>query len=261
MMRSRRRRYGAQAGRVIPVVIFFAAWQGASMLRLIDPEFLPSVASVLAALMALIRSGEIEWNLAVTLATAFGGLGAAILVGVPVGAAMAIFKSAEGFFGPLVKASYSLPKSALVPLFILWFGVGAGTNGFTVALASLLPIVIYTYHGVQSVPSVLVWSALSMGTGRREIIWRVLLPGAAHAILTGIRIALGFSFVLAISAEMIAANSGVGKLVYTYGENGAYDYMFAAVAAIVVVAYLADRGLVVLSDYLLRWHEPMQTQA
>jgi ABC-type nitrate/sulfonate/bicarbonate transport system permease component len=242
--------------RLVPVLLFLALWQAVSMLGLVDRDLLPSAIDVARALVDLVRTNEIFWDLAVTLFTALSGLVLAIVVGVPLGAGMGISKQVNGFFGPLVKASYSLPKTALVPLFILWLGVGVRTGIFTVMLASLLPIVVYAFHGVQSVPPVMLWSAQSMGTNRREMIWRILLPGAAHDILTGIRIALGFSFVIAISAEMIASNAGIGKLVYAFGGTGAYDYMFAAVIAIVLAAYLADLGFQALSGRLMRWQDP-----
>ena len=97
-----------------------------------------------------------------------------------------------------------------------------------------------------------------MGTPPWRIVQTVILPASLRAILTGLRIALGFSFVLATSAEMIAANSGVGKLMIVYGESGAYDYMFAAIAALVVVAFAADRALISLGAYALRWEESNQ---
>jgi NitT/TauT family transport system permease protein len=84
---------------------------------------------------------------------------------------------------------------------------------------------------------------------------RIYLRHALPDIFTGLRIALGFSFVLAISAEMIASTSGIGKLVFLYGENGAYAYMFAAIACVVIVAFLCDRGLLRVSAWCLRWHE------
>ena len=94
-----------------------------------------------------------------------------------------------------------------------------------------------------------------MGTPQRRLLWKILLPASLHAILTGLRLALGFSFVIAIAAEMIAANTGIGKLMFIYGESGAYDYMFAAVAAVVALAYVADRLTVVSSNRLLRWDD------
>lgn len=151
--------------------------------------------------------------------------------------------------------TYSLPKASLVPLFILWFGIGDVTNITTVFLATLLPVVVSAYHGVKAVPEHLVWSAQAMGTSRAAILRRVMLPAASLHILTGVRIALGFSWVLTISAEMIAARTGIGKLIFLYGENGAYAHMFAGIIAILAVAYAADRLMLRAMRSLLFWHE------
>ena len=166
---------------------------------------------------------------------------------------MAVSPRAEGFFGPIVKSTYSLPKTALVPLLMLWFGIGSTTSILAITLSTALPMIIYTFHAVQDTPRILLWSARGMGTGRKDLMWLVQLPASMHGILTGARIALGFSFVIAVAAEMIAAKIGIGKLIFMYGENGSYDYMFAAVVAIVAVACLADALLVALTDHLLRW--------
>ena len=91
---------------------------------------------------------------------------------------MATSRRADRFFGPLVAMTYSLPKASLVPLFILWFGIGDTTNMLTVFLARLLPVVVSTYHGVKSVPQVWLWSAQAMGTSRRGMLLRILLPRA-----------------------------------------------------------------------------------
>ena len=104
-------------------------------------------------------------------------------------------------------------------------------------------------------------SAEALGTRPREMLLRVFLPHALPDIFTGLRVALGFSFVLAISSEMIAATNGIGKLIFMYGENGAYDYMFAAIASIVVVAFLADRALLWIGARCLRWHESAAGEA
>jgi NitT/TauT family transport system permease protein len=116
-------------------------------------------------------------------------------------------------------------------------------------------MVVNTAQGVSSTPRVLVWGAEAFGTQPRTMLWRVYLPHALPDIFAGLRVALGFSFVLAISSEMIASTNGIGKLIFMYGENGAYDYMFAAIACVVVVAFLADRLLLMLTAKSLRWHE------
>jgi ABC-type nitrate/sulfonate/bicarbonate transport system permease component len=244
--------------RVIPFILFIAVWQGISASHLVNPNFLPSAIAVGIALVRLFGAHEIFTNLGTTVLTCFTGLALGAVIGIPLGALMAISPRVNGFFSPLVKATYSLPKTALVPLLMLWFGIGGATNITVVVLAALLPLVVYTYHGVHGVPRVLLWSARAMGTSDRKLIWRVLLPAAQQEILIGLRIALGFSFVIGISAEMIASNHGIGKLMFIYGESGAYDYMFAATLSLLIVAYCADRGLVHFTNYVLRWQDSAQ---
>lgn len=244
-----------------PIAALIVIWQAAVSLRLANPEILPSPYSIAVAMFELAQGGELFSNLWSTMLTTYGGLAIATVIGVPLGFLMAKYKPVDGFFGPLIKATYSLPKSALVPLLFLWFGIGMKTNMTVVVLACLLPILVYTYHGVQAVPKILIWSAEALGTPQRKIFSYVVLPASMHAILTGLRIALGFAFVLAVSAEMIAANRGIGKLMILYGESGAYDYMFAAVVAVVIVAYFSDRLLSAVSNHVLRWDEAVYTAA
>ncbi len=243
------------AWRYLPIAIFLLVWQLAVQLDLVDRAFLPSVDATVSALWDMTRNGEIAVNLLVSIYRALGGLVIGSVVGVALGLAMATSRRADEFFGPLVATTYSLPKSALIPLFILWFGIGDVTNILSVVLACLLPVIVSTYHGVKSVPSVIVWSARAMGTPHHLILWRILLPGALLSIFTGIRIALGFCFVLTISAEMIAAKVGIGKLIFLYGENGAYAHMFGGLLAVVIVAYAADRALLAAINHFLRWHD------
>jgi NitT/TauT family transport system permease protein len=240
---------------VLPLMIWLGLWAALPELHLIDPSFLPTPGAVSAALLKLMAQPSFYQEVGATLFRSLAGLALGCIVGVPLGAWMAISPRAEGFFNPIVKSTYSLPKTALVPLLLLWFGIGNMTSILAVSLSTVLPMIIYTYHGVQDTPRILLWSARGMGTRRRDMMWLVWLPASLHGILTGARIALGFSFVIAVAAEMIAAKVGVGKLIYMFGENGAYDYMFAAVAAIVIAACAADALLVVATGHLLRWQD------
>lgn len=241
--------------RALPLVAFAALWQIGSSLNLINPSFLPSVASIGVALGDLVHGGEIRDNLFISLFRAYAGLLAGVVVGISLGVGMARSEQVHRFFAPLIGTTYSLPKSSIVPLFILWFGVGNVTDILAVFLACLLPVVVHAYHGVKDAPSILIWSARAMGTSERKLLWRVLLPSALPAILTGVRIALGFSYVLTISAEMIAAKNGIGKLIFLYGENGAYDYMFAALATVVAAAFVSDQLFLWFMNAALRWQD------
>ena len=241
--------------RAVPIGIFGLVWQLVGVFGLVDPAFLPPPGAVGAAVLDLFRGGQVANNLAITLFRAAAGLVSGAIAGVWIGLLMARSETFRAYVTPLVGGTYSLPKSALVPLFILWFGVGSTTAICAVFLACLLPMIVHTFHGVTSTPQVLVWSAQAMGYTQRQMLWSIFLRHALPDIMTGLRIALGFSFVLAISSEMIAANSGIGKLIFMYGENGAYDYMFAAIGFVVVVAFAADRILLVVTRRSLRWHE------
>jgi len=246
---------------MMPIVAVVLVWQLAVDLGLVDRNFLPSFTDTIRALWDITRNGELTINLLVSTYRAVGGLLIGSLLGVMIGMAMATSKRADQFLGPLVATTYSLPKSSLVPLFILWFGIGDVMNMLTVVLACLLPVIVSTYHGVRAVPPVMLWSAQAMNTGPSSMRWRILLPAAMPSILTGVRIALGFCFVLTISAEMIAAKVGIGKLIFFYGESGAYAHMFGGLLAVVVVAYVLDRLLIAFMHYLLRWHDSISASS
>jgi NitT/TauT family transport system permease protein len=245
----------ALARRAGPILLFLLLWQALGTFRLVDTSFLPTPTMVARALADLLAGHEIRDNLLVTLLRTFTGLAVATTSGIWLGVGMARSPAFRAYVSPIVGATYSLPKTALVPLLILWFGVGHVMAMAAVYLTCLLPIVVHTYHGVTATPPVLVWSAQALGASRRQLLWRILLPHALPDIFTGLRVALGFSFVVAISAEMIASTAGIGRLTFMYGENGSYDYMFAAVASIVLVAFLADRAILAIGVMCLRWHE------
>lgn len=237
------------------IALLLVVWEVAVVTGIVNSSFLPAVHTIAAAFWDLLTAGEVWKNLLASTYRALAGLLAGTLCGVAIGMIMATSRAGNGFFGPLVAMTYSLPKASLVPLFFLWFGIGDLTNILTVFLATLLPVVVSTYHGVKAVPQVLLWSAQAMGTTRTQILRRILLPASMLHIFTGMRIALGFSWVLTISAEMMAAKVGIGKLIFGYGESGAYAYMFAGIIAIVAVAYAADRAMVRIMGRVLHWHD------
>lgn len=251
----------ARAAALLPLLVYAAVWQALPTLGIVNPAFLPTPVAVGRALVDLAHTVSFFQDLGTTLLRTFGGLVAGAAIGIPLGAAMARLRAVERFFNPIIKSTYSLPKTALVPLLILWFGISTTTNVVAVMLATILPLVVYTYHGVHGAPRILIWSARAMGTSPHALFRHVYLPAALPDILTGLRIGLGFALVIAIAAEMIASRVGIGKLIFLYGENGAYDYMFAAVAAVVAVACLADRAFVAVTDHILRWQERLSEEA
>jgi ABC-type nitrate/sulfonate/bicarbonate transport system permease component len=236
------------------------AWELATRTGVIGTQILPTFSGVCLAGADLIASGELARHLGVSLYRALGGLAASIVVGVLLGFGMATNRHVRNFFDPLVSLIYPLPKTALVPLTMVWLGVTDKAAILVVFLACLLPIVINTYHGVGSVDRVLVWSARSLGTPERGLLMRIVIPAALPYIWNGIRIALPVSFIVVISVELVASKAGVGNLISGYGSMGVYDYMFATILVFVAVAFMADRCAVRLGSLALAWHEEREAQ-
>src|SRR5262245_468494 len=244
----------AAASSAAPIALLLAGWELLTRGGLVSAGVLPRFSSVGVAAFDLAVSGTLGHHLVVSLSRALGGLLLSLIVGVLLGFLMATSRHAERFFDPLVSLLYPLPKTALVPLTLVWLGVTDQAALLVVFLAALLPLVINTYHGVRSVDRVLIWSARSLGTSERRLFARVVVPASLPYIWNGLRIALPISFIVVISVELVASKVGIGNLINGYGALGVYDYMFATILLFVAVAFVCDRCAVSVGRRLLRWH-------
>jgi NitT/TauT family transport system permease protein len=156
---------------------------------------------------------------------------------------------------PLVEMFYPMPKSALIPVTVLWLGFGNGSKILLIFLGCMLPVTIGAFNGARSSEQVLVWSARSMGANRLRMLWDVVVPSAMPELLNGIRTALALSFILLVSSELIAAREGLGHLIGFLGASGTYDAMFAVVLTVALLGFIADRAYLVLMQRMLRWQE------
>jgi ABC-type nitrate/sulfonate/bicarbonate transport system permease component len=243
------------SSRLAPILFLFAAWEVATRSGLVGSQIVPPFSVVFAAGADLVTSGTLFQHLFVSLYRALGGLALSIVVGVTLGFGMARNRHVERFFDPLVSLVYPLPKTALVPLTMVWLGVTDKAAVVVIFLAALLPVVVNTYHGVRNVDRVLLWSARSLGTPERGLFRRVVIPASMPYIFNGVRIALPISFIVVISVELVASKRGIGNLINGYGGLGIYDYMFATILLFVAAAFVADRCAVRVAAGVLRWHE------
>jgi ABC-type nitrate/sulfonate/bicarbonate transport system permease component len=211
--------------------------------------------SVGAAWVDLIRDGELIDNGAASIYRAAAGLALAIVVGGGLGMAMARVKLLDLFVNPLVELFYPLPKSALIPVTVLWLGFGNGSKILLIFLGCMIPVTIGAYNGARGSDHALVWSARSMGAGRLRMMWDVIMPSALPEILNGIRTALALAFILLVSSELIVSQSGFGYLIGYLGSTGAYEGMYAVVLTVALLGFGADRFYQLLMQRLLRWRE------
>ena len=242
--------------RYMPIVIVLLLWEGATRYGLVSKALMPDLGSVGTALWQMLASGELWFNTGRSLARAITGLAAATAFGVGAGLLMATIRPIRLLINPLVQIFYPMPKSALIPVVMVWFGLGDLSKIVLIFLGCILPVVVSTYNGARGVDHALLWSAASLGATRRAILAEIVLPAAMPDILAGIRTALAFSFILMVSSEFILAKDGIGYLIATLGDGGAYAAMFACILTVAGVGFAADRLFGLLMRRTLRWREP-----
>lgn len=236
----------------IPIAIVAGLWELASG-TVVSSEILPPPSAVFAVSWELLVSGRILPHLQVSLYRIGVGLGLSIVVGVALGVGMARVKPIENFFEVFLALIYPVPKAALVPLAILWLGVGTETAILIVFLACLLPIVLNSYNAARNVDRNLIWSARMMGMPAWKLPIKVVVPATIPSILTGIRQAIPIAFIALVSAELIASNRGVGFEILRHGQIGNYTSMFAVLVVISGTAFVAVRGYEWLERRVVTW--------
>jgi NitT/TauT family transport system permease protein len=241
--------------RYLPLLLLAIAWEVVARLELVSTTALPPLSDVVSAGIAMIKDGELINNGAASLYRAGAGLGLAILIGGTVGIAMAWWKPVNVVVAPLVEIFYPLPKSALIPVTVIWLGFGDGSKILLIFLGCMLPVTIGAFNGARSSEQTLVWSARSMGASQLRMLWDVVVPSAMPELLNGIRTALALSFILLVSSELIVAQKGFGHLIGSLGANGSYDAMYAVVLTVAFLGFAADRLYLLITKRTLAWRD------
>lgn len=239
--------------RYSPLLILAGLWELAPRIGLISPLALPPFSTVMASLGDLAGDGDLFRHGAASVYRATSGLGLAIVFGTTAGIAMAWFPAVRTIVNPVIQIFYPMPKSALIPVMMLWFGVGDASKIVLIFIGCMLPIVISAYNGARGVDQLYIWSALSLGASRMGVLLRVVVPAAMPEILTGIRTAIAISFVLLVSSEFLISRDGLGFLVSGFGDAGVYPHMFAVILSVVALGFTADRLFQQLMARVLIW--------
>ncbi|HVL35368.1 MAG TPA: ABC transporter permease [Burkholderiales bacterium] len=240
--------------RLAPLLLLLAAWQAASAAGLLPRRVLPPFAEVAAALWALIASGELWPHTVASLTRAGIGFAVAVAAGIALGLLMARIRSVQRAVEPILLLVYPVPKPALIPLFMIWLGIGDFSKITVIALACLVPVVIATFNGARGVDEFLLWSARARGTSERALLWRVVLPAALPQIAAGVRTAIAVAIIVLVSSEFISSDAGLGFLIFSYGGVGADDAMLAVVIFLALLGYFLDRAYVGLLRRYMAWH-------
>ncbi|OJY01658.1 MAG: ABC transporter permease [Rhizobiales bacterium 62-17] len=245
-------RRNAFAG-VAAIVVVLAAWQLGTTIGIINQTFLPSPLNVFDALADLTLSGELLRHLQASLVRIFSGWLLGTMAGLVVGFSMGLFSLARNVGMPLVSCFYPIPKIALLPLFILWLGIGETSKIGTIALGVFFPTVISAFGGVDGAPRNLIKMAQSFNVPFLSIVFKVVLPSSLPSILSGLRISFSTALLLVVAAEMIGADRGIGAFVLTAGNLMQTDQLLAGVITISLLGLATGTLVSALERLLLRW--------
>ena len=241
--------------RYSPLLILALCWELVSRLDLVSSDALPPLSAVATAWIGLVRDGDLITNGSASLYRGGAGLALAIVIGGVLGILMARWRTVNVIFGPLVEMFYPVPKSALIPVTVIWLGLGDGSKVLLILLGCMIPVTIGAFNGARAAEQTLIWSARSMGADRVRTLWDVVVPSALPELLNGIRTALALAFILLVSSELITAQNGFGYLIGFLGDNGNYDAMYAVVLTVALLGFVADQLYQMLMQRMLIWRQ------
>jgi NitT/TauT family transport system permease protein len=238
---------------VVSPLALLMVWELCARFDFIDTRFFPAPSSVLATLVDMLGTGELLGHVAISMqrlayGTVLGALPALVL-----GIAMGLNRPIRALFDPLIAATYPVPKSAILPLALLIFGLGEGSKIFMVAIGVFFPMVINTTTGVLEINKIYLDVGRNYKANRWDTFWTIALPGALPVIMTGFKLGIGIGLVLIAVAEMVGAKSGLGYLIWSAWSTFAVEQMYVGLFAIAIIGFLITLGLNELERVIIPW--------
>lgn len=242
--------------RVLAVGLLLGLWEVVFRAGVLDPALLPGPLATARALRDMFASGELAADLYGTTSRVVVGFTIGALLGVSVGSLTGRIRALDATLGQVVQLLRPIPPIALVPLAIVWLGLGETSKVSIIAWGVFFPVWVNTHLGVASADRLLIWAARSLGASPRRVLLRVVLPGALGYVVAGLRVGIAVAFVCVVVAEMAGASVGLG-----FRVNSAYlvfrvDRMIAALGVLAVLGASADAAFVPLVRALLPWYQP-----
>ncbi|MDR7579484.1 MAG: ABC transporter permease [Armatimonadota bacterium] len=228
------------------------AWELTTRLGGIPAVFLPPPTAVAAELLGMATGGELWRSLQASLVRIVLGFLLGTGAGVVVGTVAAVSPLAEAVVDPLIAATYPIPKIALLPLLVLWLGIGEASKVAVIAIGAFFPVAVGTMAGIRGTDPQLVRAAVSLGASPFQVVTKVRLPAALPVMFAGFRLAAGMSLLLVVSAEMIAAATGIGFTILHAGDLMQTSKLLAAIVVLSALGVLSTWGLQALERKVVR---------
>ena len=232
-----------------------AIWQVAALI--LDTDSFPTALDALRAIPAILGDKESLINILASLRRMAVGFALALLLSIPLGLMMGRNRFIAAFFNPLLMVIYPVPKAALMPIIMLWLGVGDIAKTLVIFLGVSLPVIYHSFQGAKAVEEKMLWSGAAMGLSAPQRLLRIVLPAALPEILTGCRTGLVLALITMITSEMIARQSGAGNILFNALDMGQYDTVYAMIIIIGAMGIGLDAAFENLRRRLVRWSEPV----
>ena len=238
---------------IVPAAILLI-WQAASQFGLLSGQIMPAPTAVAQAFWRVTRDGELLRDIEISTWRAFAGFAIGGGIGFVLGMLNGLSGLSEKLTDSTLQMVRNIPHLALIPLVILWFGIGEEAKLFLVALGSFFPIYVNTMHGVRSVDPHLIEMAQAYGMKRGMLIRKVILPGALPSIFVGLRYGLGITWLTLIVAETLSATSGIGYMAMNAREFLLVNVVVFAILIYAALGKLADSATRLLERTCLSWN-------
>jgi NitT/TauT family transport system permease protein len=237
---------------VSPVVLV-VLWELTVRVGILDARFFPGPSAIAAKAAVLVRSGELLTNTAATLGRLALGI---VLGGIPavvLGILMGLYRPVRAALEPLVAATYPIPKSAILPLILLIFGLGEASKVVMVALGMFYPVLINSMAGVMQIDRIYLDVGRNFGASRGQVFRTIALPGAMPSIMAGVRLGVGMGLILIAIAEMIGAQSGLGFMIWNAWQIMTVETMYVGLVAIAILGFVFNLILHEIERWILPW--------
>ena len=235
------------------IILFLIGWELLFQCKLVNPLFISSPSRVVFAEIAIIKDGTLLKHFLVS-AKEFGfGYLAAIIFGFPFGIMLGWFKLLKASFGPFIAALQATPRIALMPLFIIWFGLGITAKIVVVLLSAIFPLIVNLQVAMSTIDPDLVHVARAYGAGRWQIFRSIALPTSLPFLITGLRLAAGRGLLGVIVDEVFGGSEGIGYMIEYAGSTFQTDKVFAGVLVVAVIGISLDVSLDRLGRHFDRW--------
>ena len=231
-----------------------AVWQAAAIT--LHNDSFPTAVDAVRAIPSILGDKDALINILASLRRMAIGFAVAVAVSIPLGLLMGRSRAVASFFNPLLMVIYPVPKAALMPIIMLWLGVGDIAKTLVIFLGVSLPVIYHSFAGAKAVEEKMLWSGAAMGLSAAQRLIRIVLPAALPEILTGCRTGLVLALITMITSEMIARQSGAGNILFNALDMGEYDTVFAMIIIVGAMGIGLDALFERIRARLVRWSEP-----